>query len=169
MRSVDVVGEPHTRSEIVLVLREGHRRRISGIAGELHPVGLGLCRLRELLILPANAKIQRQLIGQTPVVLDEPVVVGRRERNVSRETRAAQVERLVVARVVTQVRAGAGDERRAAGRADGAVRGNRVDVRVGVDAGTLKQIDQIFLDVIDVDARLARCARPRTSVTLSMN
>src|SRR5204863_8921745 len=82
------------------------------------------------------------------------------------ETRTAQVERLVVARVVAQVRAGAGDERRAPGRDGGAVGGNRVDVRVGVDAGTLKQIDQIFLDEVEVDTgpHAVRAGVPRDVV-----
>ena len=93
------VGETHTRSEVVLVLVEGDGCGVCRVAGELDAVRLGLGRLRELLILPPNAQVQRQLVIEAPVVLDEPVVIGRRELNVARETLAAKIERLVVARV----------------------------------------------------------------------
>ena len=103
VRAHDVVGETHARSEVVLILVEGNGCGVCRVAGELDAVRLGLAGLREFLVLPANAQVQRQLVVEAPVVLDEPVVVGRRELDVAGKSAAAQVELLVIARVVALI------------------------------------------------------------------
>ena len=142
MRAVDVVGEADAGPAVVLVLRERDRSRVGRVAGERRALDLGVARLRELLVFVAQAEAQRDLVGDAPVVLGEPVVIGGREEDVAVEAIAAQVELLVVAGVVPQVGRGPGDERRASGRTERAVRRNRVDVRVGIDARTLEQVDE---------------------------
>ena len=84
VRAVDVVGEADARSEVVLVLVERHRRGIRGVAGELDAVRLGRRSAAGTAdTRSAGRGSASELVGEAPVVLDEPVVVGRREEDVA--------------------------------------------------------------------------------------
>ena len=149
----EVVGQAQARRPVLLVLVESRRLGHRRVAGENHAVGDHAPGLRQFLILVAQTQIDQQPVGGAPGVLDEEVVDPLVE--VHGAAQVVDVEGLCVAAVVL-----AGERavlhRRAPGRSLRTVGRDVVQAGVAVDAAAVEQVDQLFLDEIDVGADLER-------------